>query len=187
MSFDRLARMSQRMATATLWLTVTMLLLNAASWLFPSITFMRGESGLGAARTAHLISQLGLDIAAFPWWQKVGAVLLSSVPLIALAGGLGHLRLLFRAYGRREYFSASAARHLGKVGRAVVLWVVLNFLCEPLLSVWLTLREPVGHRAITLSVGSPDVVALFLAASIAVIARILQQASELDSEHRLIV
>lgn len=86
-----------------------------------------------------------------------------------------------------EYFSSAAALHLGKVGKAVALWVLLDFLCEPLLSVWVTMNEPVGQRLITLSVTAPSFVALFLAACIAVIARILWQASEVDSENRTFV
>jgi hypothetical protein len=80
-----------------------------------------------------------------------------------------------------------AARHLSKVGYAVLLWVLFDFACEPLLSLWLTLRESVGHRVVSLSVGSPDFIALFLAACIAVFARILAKASELDAENRRFV
>ncbi|MCM3588992.1 DUF2975 domain-containing protein, partial [Mesobacillus maritimus] len=122
-----------------------------------------------------------VDVAAFPWWQKAVGIVLSSVPLVALANGLRHLRALFRTYARRDYFSAQAAGHLGKTGRAIGLWVVLSLLCEPLLSVWATLREPVGHRVVSVGFTLPYVVALFTAACIAVIAHILRQASELDA------
>ena len=70
-----------------------------------------------------MISNLNVDVAAFPWWQKVGGFLLPGVPLVALANGLRHLRLLFRTYAQRDYFSAQAAGHLGKTGRAIGLWV----------------------------------------------------------------
>jgi hypothetical protein len=175
------------MAAATLWLIVAMLLLNAACWLYPSLNSIRGGYGLGFALTDRLISNLGVDVGSFPYWQKLGGIVLSSVPLLVLAIGLRHLRCLFQGYGRREYFSPTAANHLGKVGRSVGLWVVLNLMCEPLLSIWLTMRAPVGHRMITLSFGSPDIVALFLAACIAVIAHILRHASELNAENQQFV
>jgi hypothetical protein len=184
---DSLARFSQRMAAVTLCFIVAMLLLNAACWFFPSLNSVTNGYGFGFSLTDKLISNLNIDVAGFPWWQKAGCVLISSVPLLALAHGLRHLRLLFRSYARREYFSAAATTHLGKVGKSVAVWVLLGLLCEPILSVWSTIRAPVGHRVITLSFGSPDVVALFLAACIAVIAHILKQASELDSEHRQFV
>ncbi|OXI49142.1 DUF2975 domain-containing protein [Burkholderia aenigmatica] len=186
MHSDRIARISQQMATVTLWFIVGMLVLNAACWAFPSLNTASGP-GLVFGLTDSVISNLSVDVDAFPWWQKAVGILLSSVPLIALANGLRHLRALFRTYARRDYFSAQAAGHLGKTGRAIGLWVLLSLLCEPLLSVWATMREPVGHRVVSIGFSLPYVVALFTAACIAVIAHILRQASELDAEHRQFV
>ncbi|WP_107309751.1 DUF2975 domain-containing protein [Burkholderia metallica] len=186
MHSDRIARISQQMATVTLGFIVGMLVLNAACWAFPSLNAASGP-GLVFGLTDSVISNLNVDVAAFPWWQKAVGILLSSVPLIALANGLRHLRALFRTYARRDYFSAQAAGHLGKTGRAIGLWVLLSLLCEPLLTVWATLREPVGHRVVSIGFSLPYVVALFTAACIAVIAHILRQASELDAEHRQFV
>ncbi|MBR8344424.1 DUF2975 domain-containing protein [Burkholderia ambifaria] len=186
MHSDRIARISQQMATVTLGFIVGMLVLNAACWAFPSLNGASGP-GLVFGLTDSVISNLRVDVAAFPWWQKAVGILLSSVPLIALANGLRHLRALFRTYARRDYFSVQAAGHLGKTGRAIGLWVLLSLLCEPLLSMWATLREPVGHHVVTIGFSLPYVVALFTAACIAVIAHILRQASELDAEHRQFV
>ncbi|WP_175699793.1 DUF2975 domain-containing protein [Burkholderia ambifaria] len=186
MHSDRIARISQQMATVTLGFIVGMLVLNAACWAFPSLNGASGP-GLVFGLTDSVITNLRVDVAAFPWWQKAVGVLLSSVPLIALANGLRHLRALFRTYARRDYFSVQAAGHLGKTGRAIGLWVLLSLLCEPLLSVWATLREPVGHHVVSIGFSLPYVVALFTAACIAVIAHILRQASELDAEHRQFV
>ncbi|WAS52813.1 DUF2975 domain-containing protein [Burkholderia ambifaria] len=186
MHSDRIARISQQMATVTLGFIVGMLVLNAACWAFPSLNGASGP-GLVFGLTDSVISNLRVDVAAFPWWQKAVGILLSSVPLIALANGLRHLRALFRTYAHRDYFSVQAAGHLGKTGRAIGLWVLLSLLCEPLLSMWATLREPVGHHVVSIGFSLPYVVALFTAACIAVIAHILRQASELDAEHRQFV
>jgi hypothetical protein len=187
MTSHRLAHFSQGMAAVTLYFIVAMLLLNAACWSYPGLNSVTNGYGIGFGLTDGLISRLDIDVASFPWWQKAGCVLLSSVPLLALAQGLRHLRLLFKSYARQEYFSAAAATHLGKAGKSVGIWVLLSLFCEPLLSMWSTMRAPAGHHVITLSFGSPYVVALFLSACIVVIAHILKQASELDSEHRQFV
>lgn len=187
MTSRRLTHFSQGMAAVTQCLIVAMLLLNAACWSYPSLNSVTNGYGIGFGLTDASISGLGIDVASFPWWQKAGCVLLSSVPLLVLAHGLRHLRLLFKSYARREYFSAGAATHLGKAGKSVGIWVLSSLICEPLLSMWSTMHEPAGHRVITLTFGSPYVVALFLSACIAVIAHILRQASELDSEHRQFV
>jgi Protein of unknown function (DUF2975) len=186
MTSNRLAQLSQRMAVATLLLIVTMLLLNTAVWLFPFLGAKDGL-GLGFSLTERQLSSISGQVMLFPWWQTLGGIILSSVPLLALAFGLGHLRRLFQSYARGEYFSSKAALHLGKVGRAVALWVLLDFICEPMLSLWVTMNAPVGERLVTLSITAPSFVALFLAACISVIARILWQASEVDSENRSFV
>lgn len=187
MNTQRLARLSQRMSLITLLLIIAMLLLNTAVWLFPVLSSSADGLGFGFALSDRQISGRAGLVALFPWWQTLGGILLSSIPLMALVSGLNHLRQLFQSYARGEYFSSAAALHLGKVGKAVALWVLLDFVCEPMLSVWVTMHEPVGQRLITLSITAPSFVALFLAACISVIARILWQASEVDSENRTFV
>ncbi|MGJ7513531.1 DUF2975 domain-containing protein [Pseudomonas baetica] len=186
MSSNRLAQLSQRMAAVTFVLIVAMLVLNSVLWLFPFLAEKDGW-GLGFALTDRQLSHITDQAMLFPWWQRLGCILLSSVPLLALAYGLAHLRRLFQSYSRGDYFSSAAAAHLGLVGRAVALWVVLDFLCEPLLSLWVTMNAPVGERLITISLTASTFVALFLAACISIIARILRQASEVDSEYRSFV
>jgi hypothetical protein len=187
MNTQRLALLSQRMSVITLLLIVGMLTLNAAVWLFPVLSSSTDGLGFGFALSDRLILGRADQVALFPLWQTLGAIVLSSIPLLALGCGLNHLRKLFQRSARGEYFSSAAASHLGKVGKAVAIWVLLDFLCEPLLSMWVTMNEPVGQRLISLSVTAPSFVALFLAACIAVIARILWQASEVDSENRTFV
>lgn len=187
MNTQRLAQLSQSMSLLTLLLIVTMLALNAAVWLFPVLSSSADGLGFGFALSDRLIQERAEQVAAFPLWQMLGGIVLSSIPLLALANGLNHLRKLFQSYARGEYFSSRAAMHLGKVGRAVAVWVVLDFLCEPLLSVWVTMNAPQGERLISLSLTAPSFIALFLAACISVIARILWQASEVESENRTFV
>lgn len=186
MSSNVLARFSRRMATITLSLMIVMLLLNALLWLYPELARQDGW-GLGFALTERQLSHIADAAAHFPWWQTLGGIVLSSIPLLALAAGLDHLRRLFQRYAQGEYFARDTAVLLGKVGRAVALWVLLDFLCEPLLSLWLTQQAPVGERLVTVSITAASFVALFLAACIAVIARILAQASEVDRENRTFI
>lgn len=186
MPLNRLAQFSQRMAVLTLLFIAGMLALNAALWIFP---ILGASDGLGAGFSISgvMLTQLAVKVEMLAWWQIFGAILISSVPLITLVSGLNHLRYLFQGYSRGEYFSISAAVHLGKVGRGVILWVVSSFVCTPLLSILVTLHAPPGQRLFTISFTSADFVALFLAGCIAVIARILVRASEVDSENQAFV
>jgi len=186
MSLNRLTQFSQRMAALTLLFIVGMLALNAALWIFPTLGANDGL-GAGFSLSGVMFSQHAVRVELLAWWQIFGAILISSVPLLALASGLNNLRRLFLGYARGEYFSISAAVHLGKVGRGVILWVISSFICTPLLSILVTLHAPPGQRFFTVSFTSADFVALFLAGCIAVIARILLRASEVDSENRTFV
>lgn len=183
---NRLAQFSHRMAALTLLLIFGMLALNAAVWIYPILGFKDGL-GTAFALSGVMLSQPTIKIEMLPWWQTLGAILLSSVPLLALANSLNHLRDLFLTYALGEYFSSTAAMHLGKVGHGVVFWVAASFVCTPLLSLWVTMLAPPGERALIISFTSADCVALFLAACISVIARILLQASELNSENQTFV
>ncbi|WP_053147644.1 DUF2975 domain-containing protein [Pseudomonas sp. P97.38] len=184
MSSNRLASYSQRMAAITLVFIVVMMVVNTGAWLFPDVA---ARYGLGFALTERQLSSMSEDAMHLAGWQRLGAILLSSIPLLALALGLANLRQLFKRYAQGLYFSSEAAVYLGRTGRAVALWVLLDFLCEPFLSLLMTIHAPVGQRLLTLSVTAPSFVALFLAACIAIIARILSQASEVDSENRTFV
>jgi hypothetical protein len=184
MSSGRLGMYSQWMATATLWLIVLMLLLNAAAWINLPLSAMVLGNGLAFSLTDSLMATFKVNISTFPWWQRVGGIVLSSMPLVALVMGLGHLRALFQAYGRQEYFSIAGVRHLKRMGQSVMLWVLLNLLCQPALSVWMTMRQPAGERVLSVGFSSGDVVALFLAGCIAIIARILERANILQVENQ---
>lgn len=183
MRVERLADYSRIMAVATMVLIVGMLLLNIACWAYPSLA---STYGLGFSLTSQIASDsLRVGIADMPWWQVAGSMLLSSIPLLILARGLNALRLLFQSYGAGEYFSLESAVLLGNMGRDVALWVLASFLVEPVLSVWLTLLHP--QHSLTLTFQAPGLVALFLAAAIMLIARILYKASLLAHENQQFV
>lgn len=184
MTSNRLASFSQWMATTTLWLIVLMLVLNGLTWIAPGLNPISGGNSLTLSLNNSLIAALHLDISMLPGWQRMGAIFLSSVPLLALASGLWHLRALFQTYGRQEYFSPRGAMHLKRVGQYVALWVVLGFFCQPLLSMWITITRPAGEHLISLGLSGADGVALFLAGSIAVVAKILERASAIQAENQ---
>jgi len=182
---NRLPIVSQWMATITLWIIVLILVMNALSWIVPGAHQVHGQSSSWTLTLQDsLVAALHLEISLLPAWQRTGAILITSAPLLALATGLWHLRALFQTYARQEYFSPRGARHLKRVGQFVALWVVLGFLCSPLLSAWLTMMRQAGDRLITIGLSSSDAVALLLAGSIAIVAKIHEEASAIKAENQ---
>lgn len=184
---DRLARNSHRISQAALCLGIGILVLNAAVWYFPSLGSAEGGAGLSFSLTQRVAEQSSEQMAGLPGWQTLGGVLISSIPLLAIVYGLLHVRALFGQYAQGQYFSPQAYRHMETLGRALVAWVVLNFLCEPLLSVWVTMRAGPGQRIVSLSLEPMAVGVVFLAACLIAIARILQRASDLHAENQQFV
>ncbi|AMB86136.1 hypothetical protein AWM79_12850 [Pseudomonas agarici] len=183
MTPDRLANHSRFLASATLLLIIAMLLVNIACWFYPSLVSTYGI-GFNLASTA---GHFEVSVEQMPGWQVAGCILLSSIPLLILARGLFALRALFQVYSRGDYFSAESAERLGQVGKNVGFWVLATLLLEPALSVWMTFLMPPGQRLLTLGFSPSQVVALFLAASIMLIAKILYNACSLARENQQFV
>lgn len=173
MTTDHLARNSRLMASLTQALIIGMLVLNAACWFFPDVA---RQYGLGFNLTAiGVTGDLNVDVSSMPWWQVAGGLILSSIPLLILANGLIALRRLFQLYSEGQYFSEKSSVLLGKVGFGVIMWVLLSFVLTPAISVWVTMLQPPGQGLLTIAFDSSDLVSLFLAASVMVVARIHQK------------
>ncbi|MBK5375087.1 DUF2975 domain-containing protein [Pseudomonas sp. TH43] len=182
MTHDDLARRSRLMATLTKALIIGMLVLNTAFWLLPE--FAR-QYDLGFNLTAiGLSADLNVDLGSMPWWQIAGGLFLSSIPLLILANGLISLLRLFQLYSEGQYFVDKSATLLGKVGFAVILWVILSFVLTPAMSIWMTLLQPPGQGFLTIAFNASDFLSLFLAASLMVVARIHQKGSALAQENK---
>lgn len=179
MTNDRLVRLSRRMAAITPVFTTLMLVCNAIACFGLNSQFTNSATDMAAT--------LDIELQNLPGWQLLGALALTSIPLLVLAYGLEHLRQLFLSYAHANYFSAAGATHFQKVGKALLLWCLLNIVCNGLLSVCLSLSKAPGQRMLALNIGSADIAAIFVAGSIWIIANILKRASELDLEHRQIV
>lgn len=183
MTTDLLANRSRILATATLVLVVSMLLANIAYWVFPDAL----HTVTGGFNLTAMIGQLDANISPMPWWQAAGGIVLSSIPLLILAKGLLALRSLFLAYSKGEYFSSESADLLGKVGKSVLLWVLASLVLTPVMSVWITFTRPAGERLLSINFEPSHIVALFLSASLMIIARSLSNACSLARENEQFV
>lgn len=171
---------SQYMSILTLLLTIAMFLINFICWLFPDFSTHK----LGFSFSISLVNSLNINIANMPWWQILGGIIISSLPLIVLSLAAKDSFYLFRLYAQKHYFSDKAARYLKSVGKYIIIWVVFQFLAEPILSLWITMTQPVGQRYISLGFSSADIIALFLGVFFWVISEILSEASKIYGENQ---
>ncbi|WP_300728472.1 DUF2975 domain-containing protein [Pseudomonas sp.] len=183
MQTDRLANHSRLLAHATTALIVGMLAINIAYWVFPH----QIATYIGGFSLSTLTQTLNADISQLTWWQTTGGAVISSIPLLILAKGLWALRGLFQAYGKSDYFSPTSAELLGQVGTSVCYWVAATVVLTPVMSVWITVLGPVGQKMLTLSFEPSQLVALFLAASVMIVARSLHNACSMARENQQFV
>lgn len=135
-------------------------------------------------KSAFHAGQPGLQIE---WWQSGLAMLVGMLPVGAMAYGLFHARLCFLGFVRGETFSLGTVRHLRGFATGMFAAAVAGLLSSALVSLLLTLGAPHGKRALSLGIGSHDLLMLLFAGIVWKIARVMTQAVELADEHAQIV
>ena len=156
------------------------------------------------ATIGMVVTPLG-DVAAFLWpgarggfdlaADHMGGLLNSGVPLpyrlgalvFSLAGvgltvwALWCLRGLFQRYARGEVFAPASLRLLNNVAVALFASVVVTFAMQVPISFILSLANT--KHSIALNFGSDDVVTLFTAGTVLVIARVMNEAGRIAEEN----
>ncbi len=174
----KLARLSRIMAVlATLGIIVVPAIV-AAIFLYPDATqfLMLNISHVGGKLTEAVPIQYRLD-----------ALFCEVLPIGLTVWALWSLRQLFSNYADGHVFSAEPLRHLNHVATALFLGVLADSVMEVPVTYFLTVHNPPGHREISLSFGSNDVVWLFIAGTVLVIARVMGEARRVADENAAFV
>jgi len=100
---------------------------------------------------------------------------------VAMLGAYQLMRL-FRLYEQGDIFRVSNVRCFKNLSRVLVGWFVIGIVHRSLLSMALTLHPPPGQRYITFELGSPDLTALLIGLTLAVIAWVMDEGRKLQDE-----
>lgn len=185
MSTDALAKFSQRMVTLTMMLLIAIVLLNAIVLFFPSLSFSDEIHGITLSLSDHSLAALNVSLRTLPWWQAAGAGVICLLVMAPLCYCLYQLQCLFQAYAKRNYFSASSAQHMSRVGASLGVWTVMNLLGDPVISYWLTMLKPSGEREVLFGFELHHIIWLFISLCVMAVAKILEKASILYEENKL--
>ncbi|SXD86529.1 DUF2975 domain-containing protein [Klebsiella quasivariicola] len=185
MSTDALAQLSQRMVSFTMMLLIAVVLLNSLVLFFPTLSFADELYGIRLSLDDRRLSALDVNLRALPWWQAAGVGVISLLVMAPLCYSLYQLRSLFKAYARRNYFSARSVQHMSRVGASLGLWTVMDLLAGPVLSYWLSLLNPTGEREIIFGFELNHIVWIFISLCVMAVAKILVKASVLYEENKL--
>ena len=135
-------------------------------------------------KSPSVTGQPGFPIAL---WQSGLAALIGMLPVCAMAYGLLRARPCFLGFVRGDTFSLGTVQHLRGFAVGMFAAAVAGLLSPVLISVLLTFGAPPGQRALSLGIGSNEVLMLLFAGIVWQIARVMTQAVELADEHAQIV
>ncbi|MDC9592719.1 DUF2975 domain-containing protein [Xenorhabdus sp. IM139775] len=179
----RMTTLSLMMSKLSLLIIILMVTINIFSWLDPKLIL--GRYGLGFSLTERIVSNFDRDTLAA--WKLTGGILISTIPLLSLVGSFWAFHRLFGNYRKGDYFSKPTVKYLEYAGWGIILWSILDILCEPILTGWLAIGAPAGKRFISLSLTTGHFVAIFISVCLTIISRILYQACDIYDENQSIV
>jgi hypothetical protein len=122
-----------------------------------------------------------------PFLKFLGASsdILGVLPLLL---SLFVLKSIFRNYQNGEFFSTANATHYRRLGWLFFLDALLiTSLSNTLLVMAVTLSNPPGHRYITVSVGTPNMKALFCGILVIVISWVMLEASKIYDDQEFTI
>lgn len=164
----RVARLSANTRTGALVLAIVLPVLTAGYWGLASAVEIAVAAGLGAA-------PLELDATA-----RVGAALLSVLPVLALSWGLWRLAATLRLFSMGQPFAPASARGLRDFGNGVLACALLKPVAATALSVLVTWNGP---KALAISISSDTLLLLLLGAVLTLLGRALGEATVLAEEN----
>ncbi|TNF70208.1 MAG: DUF2975 domain-containing protein [Gammaproteobacteria bacterium] len=115
------------------------------------------------------------------------AFFVSMIPCLIILYGLYQLIKLFKNYEKGDVFSIKNVLCYRKLCYTLFAWVIGGLIYDPLMSLVLTFNNPPGHRVISISFGSSDIVALIAGAIVLIIAHIMYQAHQISNENQLTI
>lgn len=135
---------------------------------------VRAGLSLQAAQAAAMDITLG---------QKCLAALLGVLPVCCASYGLVCAMRCFSGFSQAEYFSLRTVKYLRGFAAGIFASVVTGVLASTLVTVVLTLGAPAGQRALSLGLGSNELLTLLFAGMVWQIAAVMARAVALAEEN----
>jgi hypothetical protein len=168
-----LARLSRLMSTVTLAAAVLVPLASLFAYVAPGTA---APLNLQLGHLGHALTD------AVPLEERLFAFGCAAIPLAVLVWGLLRLRRLFRLFASGTVFSSATSTVLSSFSLALFLFVITSIVAEAPISYFLT-RAMQPDAMVTLSLGAGDLVMLFAACVLGVIARVMSEAAKVADEN----
>lgn len=165
------------------------LLKAMASGLFPS--YIHDSSHLGfivgvtqnvpsvVTASSHEIFQ---GLSKFTFQHRMLILLVQGIPLSITAMICFRLAQLFKLYEKGDLFENSNIQLIKNIGILMIVGELLQFIYQPLMSLVLTITNPVGERYISMSFDSSNISTLLTGCIILTASLIVKEANQLKSD-----
>ncbi len=114
---------------------------------------------------------------------RVTAFFVTMIPCGILMYGLRRLIILFGNYEKGQFFNMDNVSQYKKLSYSLFGWVLGSLIFGALISVTLSIHNPVGHRMLAVSLTSTDIIALVAGSIVIILARVMRQAHDEISRH----
>lgn len=172
-----LLRSARRLSRFTLLLAGLIPLFVLAQYLFVDVASIPAPYGMAA-----LLS--GLEWTSE---RRLLAAVVGLLPAAAIAYALVALSRICRQYAEGRLFSDVVLGGYRRLGVALVVTTVLNWLQPTFLGLALALTLPPGKRFLTLGISSNDLLLVLLTALVFLLGAVMQVAQRVQSENAEIV
>lgn len=166
-------RLNRLLAACCLILIVALPPAEALFWGF-------ADAGILAVHANLAPQDIGAQLQT---WQRLAAATLMELPLCLLLVGVWYARQCFSLFGAGKVFTPAAIRHLRRLAGWSIASAIANILCHMAVSVVLSLPNEPGRRMLAIGVGSDQLLLLFFAALVWVMAAIIGEGLEIADEN----
>lgn len=168
----RIARMSQIMGWLCLLAAIALPLGVAAIWLISPADYLASEAHIPAAW-----------LRDFDWLWRVGAALVTGIPLSALVWALLRLQACFAGFERGELFAPATIAGFRDFSIGLLISAALSVPATTALSVLMSWGAPAGQKQLAISLSSDTLLMLCVAGTMAVVGWVLAEAAAIAEEN----
>jgi hypothetical protein len=113
-------------------------------------------------------------------------ILVSLIPLIVIFYIAWLLTRLLNHYQQGEFFTLKNVTLTRKLGFALYFWAISNIVFKTLLSLVLTLSNPVQQKLLTLNISGMDIQSVVIGTVILLLSCVMLEGQKLDEDNKLI-
>ena len=174
---ERIQRTSRRLRFLLVTIACLMPGLNALVWLFMN----RFPEILYRKMLPYFVT------IPLPLSSRLMGFMVVMIPTGVAMCGAYYLIRLFRLYEKGHIYTPANVYCFRKLSRVLIWWFAAGIVHRSLLSIVLTLHNPLGQRMLTVELGSPDLTALLLGGILAIIAWVMEEGRKLQEDYDLTV